>query len=65
MRIDIASIKENIVEVNIKLKWCPGSEMLADCLSKHGANSDNLMHIITTGSIDKHFCDDRATGETS
>ena len=62
LRIDMASIKETIEEESIVLKWCPGEEMLADCLSKCGACSRKLLNVFVKGSIAGHFKENRFTG---
>ena len=42
LRIDIASLKQTLEKVR-KVLWVPGQEQLADCLTKKGAYSDDLM----------------------
>ncbi len=62
LRIDIACIKESVIDEDLTVNHCPGKEMIADCLTKRGANSQDLLKIITTGSIHKHFNDGRYSG---
>ena len=54
LRSDVAKLKEslNVGEMN-KLIKVDGSEMLADCLTKKGACSRNLMHILRTCQLRK------------
>jgi hypothetical protein len=59
LRIDIACIKESVLEEDITVNHCPGNEMIADCLTKRGANSQGLLNIITTGSISELFNNNR------
>ena len=47
LRIDIAAIKEKVKKELVTVKWCPGSEMLANCLTKCGASSDGLLNVIS------------------
>ena len=52
LRIDIASIKENMALEGIVVNWCKGNKMLADCLTKQGASCEKLMNVITIGTLD-------------
>ena len=40
LRKHIADIKESVQDADVFVKWCPGDEMLANSLTKRGANSD-------------------------
>ena len=51
LRIDIGAIKESIRRNEVNVRWCPGSEQLANCLTKKGAQSSNLLHVIRTGHL--------------
>ena len=51
LRIDIASIKESIEEENVSVKWISKSYMLADCLTKKGADTSNLMSVLQCGCL--------------
>ena len=63
LRIDIADIKESMRDSDVTVKWCPGDEMIANSLTKRGANSNSLLHLLNSGSIEcRHFKDGRATG---
>ena len=63
LRIDIADIKESMRDSDVTVRWCPGDEMIANSLTKRGANSDQLLLILNSGSIDRqHFKEDRYTG---
>ena len=59
-RVDhFRAIKESVLEEDITVNHCPGNEMIADCLTKRGANSQGLLNIITTGSISELFNNNR------
>ena len=53
LRIDISALKEYISgEGDVRtIKWCPGSVQLANCMTKRGAQADQLMNVIKTGSM--------------
>ena len=51
LRCDIAQIAESLEKEKVVLKWIPGQQMVADCLTKRGANCLNLMNIMKTGSM--------------
>ena len=63
LRITIAELKELIGNMsnNIHLYWIPTEIMLSDCLTKMGASSDKLAHVMNTGKLDfKELQDNRA-----
>ena len=51
LRIDIAAIKQTMSEENVAVKWLRSSEMIADCLTKKGADSTTLMSVIRQGQL--------------
>jgi hypothetical protein len=51
LRIDIASIKQTMKEENVSVCWLQSSEMLADSLTKKGADTNKLMSVIQTGRL--------------
>ena len=51
LRCDIAQIQESVRKENIELKWVPGPEMLADCLTKKTGNSAELLQVLKTGIL--------------
>ena len=52
LRLDIASIKESMKNNEVaEIKWAPGGEQLANCLTKRGAASFQLMSIIQNGKL--------------
>ena len=51
LRLDIACLKENIGKENVKVNWCKGDRMLANCLTKKGASADMLLQTVSAGSI--------------
>ena len=52
LRIDIGAIKESIQKHEADVRWCPGSKQLANCLTKKGAQSNDLLRVIQTGRLD-------------
>ena len=34
LRLDIACLQENVAKENVKINWCKGDKMLANCLTK-------------------------------
>ena len=55
LRIDIASIKEMILNNNVQVKWCPGKVQLANSLTKRGAHGMELLKVIQTGKLPEEF----------
>ena len=53
LRIDMAQIQEVIQEENIELLWIPGSEMLADILTKKGVCADSILEVIRNGRLER------------
>jgi len=52
LRMDIAAIKESLDRSEIStVKWVPGEEQLADCLTKRGASGYHLMRILMSGHL--------------
>ena len=52
LRLDIAAIKESMRKNEIaEIKWAPGGEQLANCLTKRGVASFQLMSIIQNGKL--------------
>ena len=49
----MAQIQEAIKEENIELLWIPGSEMLADILTKKGVNADSILEVIRSGRLER------------
>ena len=49
----MAQIQEAIKEENIELLWIPGSEMLADILTKKGVNVDSILEVIRSGRLER------------
>jgi hypothetical protein len=42
-------------EENIQIKWIPSTKQWANPLTKIGANSDGLIHLMKTGDLDIEF----------
>ena len=53
LRIDIAAIKQTMTEENVSVYWMPSTEMLADCLTKKGADTRKLLSVIQHGQLPK------------
>ena len=51
LRVDIAAIKEAIENKEIKIKWVEKHFQLADVLTKQGADSSLLVHVLRTGHL--------------
>jgi hypothetical protein len=52
LRIDIGAIRQSLESGEIKsIKWCPGSDQLADCLTKRGASGAQLLTALQTGKL--------------
>ena len=51
LRVDLASIKQDVAEEKIKVVHCPGSKQVADILSKRTANPDMMREVIRSGSL--------------
>ena len=50
LRRDVAGIKQMMREDDIdKITWCPGKEQLADCMTKRGAPSWDLVEMFRKG----------------
>ena len=51
LRCDLAQIQETVNTENVEVKWVPGSEMLADSLTKKTANSAQLLNVLSRGLL--------------
>ena len=51
LRIELAFVRETIVQKEITLKWVSTGEQLADCLTKKGCDSRKLVNRITNALI--------------
>ena len=50
LRIDIGALKESLKKKELNaVKWCPGDQQLADCLTKKGASDAKLRCVLETG----------------
>ena len=58
LRIDIAAIKEVIEKDNIHVYHVPGRDMVANPLTKRGANCKDLMDILCKGIIERGLLPD-------
>ena len=50
LRVDLASIRQQIVDKSISLHWINSQDQLADCLTKIGASNKHLIETISNGS---------------
>ena len=55
LRIDIAAIKQTIQEKNIRAYHVPGDMMLADCLTKKGVSTRNILDVVSQGKVPGHL----------
>ena len=51
LRIDIGAIKQSITEENVTVKWTSTAHMLADGLTKKGANVRKLSSVLQHGRL--------------
>ena len=51
LRCDIAQIQESVQKEKVDLRWTQAGSMLADCLTKKGANPDPLLEVLRTGKL--------------
>ena len=51
LRIDTARLREMRELQELNIVWVPGSEQLADCLTKKAANSDKLKRALSIGAL--------------
>ena len=51
LRIDLACIKESIEDENVKVEWVHGDNMIANCLTKAGASTKDLLHMLEGGTL--------------
>jgi hypothetical protein len=53
LRIDTARLRQMRERNELEMVWVPGSEQLADCLTKKAAGSDRLRKALTCGVLPK------------
>ena len=52
LRIDISAIQESLKKDEVRsVKWCPGELQLANCLTKRGAKSNELLQVLVSGQL--------------
>ena len=52
LRVDIAAISESLSRNEIReIKWYPGKDHLADCMTKRGASVYNLLNVFKEGRM--------------
>ena len=54
LRIDLASIKENVKNGSVLVKWIQSDQQISDCLTKRGANPHRLQQVISQGYLLKY-----------
>ena len=52
LRIDLASLKQEICREEILVKWIPGGKMFADALSKKTAPKELLQNVLNVGRLE-------------
>ena len=53
--IDVSYLKDCISNGMVSINWCPGKEMLANCMTKSGCSSDALLELVSTGCLHGHY----------
>ena len=51
LRVDIAALKQDVLEGKIKIRHVPGSRQVADVLTKKTASSELIRRVLSTGSL--------------
>ena len=51
LRRDISALKEIVELEHVSVRWVPGKDQLADCLTKEGASSSDLVRVIMGGRL--------------
>ena len=51
LRVELASIRESINKKEISIVWVQTDEQIADCFTKQGANTHNLLGVLNVGHI--------------
>jgi hypothetical protein len=51
LRCDIAMIQESEDKEKVDVRWVPGDRMIADCLTKRGARTAELISVLKTGRM--------------
>jgi hypothetical protein len=57
--VDVACLRESYHNHELKIAWCPTSEMLADPCTKSGADSTQLMKVLNVGCWVSNIADVR------
>ena len=56
LSVDIAVISESLARNEIReIKWCPGKDHLADCMTKCGASGYGLLNVFQEGRMPEDF----------
>ena len=55
LRVDIARLREMIELKELNVDWIPKENQLADCATKNGACSANLLEVLQTSSVEHFF----------
>ena len=53
LRLDIAQVQESIKLDALEVRWVQAGDMLADCLTKRGANPDKVLEVFEEGRLPK------------
>ena len=51
LRVDTGRLRQMINNQEIIVKWIPGKEQLADCLTKQGASTKKLLDVLVKGAL--------------
>ena len=49
IRLDVAEIQETVAKEVSNISWTPTADMLADCLTKRGADFSKLAKVVEEG----------------
>ena len=52
LRVDLAALKEDIMNGVVQIRHCSGSRQIADVLLKSGANPDLIRRVMSSGSLE-------------
>ena len=52
LRMDIGAIRQSLDRGEVhSIRWCPGSQQLANAMTKRGASSEELLKTLQTGLL--------------
>ena len=51
LRVDTGRLRQMISKDEMRVKWIPGKDQLADCLTKHSASTRKLLDVLHKGAL--------------